>query len=70
MTGAGMPALEAIRAATTNAAELLGETPNLGTLEVGKYADIVALDGDPLQDISTLLRPKFVMKAGITYRQE
>ncbi len=70
MTGAGMPALEAIRAATTNAAELLGETPNLGTLEAGKYADIVALDGDPLQDISALMRPKFVMKAGVTYRQE
>ena len=70
MTEAGMPAIEAIRAATTNAAELLGETPNLGTLEVGKYADIVALDGDPLQDISALLRPTFVMKAGAAYRQE
>ena len=70
MTEAGMPAIEAIRAATTNAAELLGETPNLGTLEVGKYADIVALDGDPLQDISALLRPTFVMKAGVAYRQE
>ena len=70
MTAAGMPAIEAIRAATVNAAELLGETPDLGTLEVGKLADIVALDGDPLQDISALMRPRFVMKAGVTYRQE
>jgi imidazolonepropionase-like amidohydrolase len=70
MTGAGMPAIEAIRAATVNAAELLGETQNLGTLEAGKYADIVALDGDPLQDIAALMRPTFVMKAGVAYRQE
>lgn len=70
MAAAGMPAIETIRAATLNAADLLGETPNLGTLEAGKYADIVALDGDPLQDISALMRPRFVMKAGVTYRQE
>jgi imidazolonepropionase-like amidohydrolase len=70
MTGAGMPAIEAIRAATVNAAELLGETPNLGTLEAGKLADVVAFDGDPLQDISALMRPTFVMKAGVTYRQD
>ncbi|GAC1373141.1 MAG: amidohydrolase family protein [Hymenobacter sp.] len=70
LTGAGLPAIEAIRTATTNAAELLGETANLGTLEAGKFADIVALDGDPLQDISALMRPTFVMKAGVTYRQE
>ncbi|MCC3151988.1 amidohydrolase family protein [Hymenobacter sp. BT770] len=70
MTGAGMPAIEAIRAATVSAAELLGETTNLGTLEVGKFADIVALNGDPLQDISAMMRPTFVMKAGVTYRQE
>ena len=70
LTQAGIPAIEAIRAATVNAAELLGETPNLGTLETGKFADIVALDGDPLQDISALMRPTFVMKAGVAYRQE
>ncbi|MBD2770069.1 amidohydrolase family protein [Hymenobacter sp. BT664] len=70
MTSAGMPAIEAIRAATVNAADLLGETSNLGTLEAGKLADIVALDGDPLQDISALMHPTFVMKAGVTYRQD
>ena len=70
MTEVGMPPLEAIRTATLNAAELLGETADLGALEAGKYADIVALDGDPLQDISALMRPTFVMKAGVAYRQE
>ncbi len=70
MTEAGMPALEAIRAATLNAAELLGETADLGAIEAGKLADVVAFDGNPLQDISALMRPKFVMKAGVPYRQE
>jgi imidazolonepropionase-like amidohydrolase len=70
MTEVGMPPLEAIRAATLNAAELLGQTANLGALEAGKLADVVAFDGDPLQDIKALLRPRFVMKAGVTYRQE
>ena len=69
MTEAGMSPLEAIRAATLNAAELLGETTDLGALEAGKLADVIALDGDPLQDITALMRPTFVMKAGVTYRQ-
>ena len=64
MAEAGMPPLETIRTATLNAAELLGETADLGALEAGKLADIVAVDGDPLQDISALMRPRFVMKAG------
>ncbi len=70
MAEAGMSPLETIRTATLNAAELLGETADLGSLEAGKFADIVALDGDPLQDISAMLRPVFVMKAGVAYRQE
>ena len=70
MAEAGMSPLETIRTATLNAAELLGETADLGALEAGKFADIVALDGDPLQDISAMLRPVFVMKAGVAYRQE
>jgi imidazolonepropionase-like amidohydrolase len=70
MTETGFSPLEAIRTATLNAAELLGETADLGALEAGKFADIVALDGDPLQDISAMLRPVFVMKAGVAYRSE
>ena len=70
MTEAGMPALEAIRSATLRAAELLGRSADLGAIEAGKLADVVAVDGDPLQDISALMRPRFVMKAGVTYRQE
>jgi imidazolonepropionase-like amidohydrolase len=70
MTEAGMPPLEAIRAATLNAAQLLGDPTNLGALEAGKYADVIAVDGNPLQDIATLTRPQFVMKAGVVYRSE
>jgi imidazolonepropionase-like amidohydrolase len=70
MVEAGMPPLEALRAATLNAAELLGQTDNLGALEPGKLADVVAVDGDPLQDIGSLLRVRFVMKQGAVYRQE
>ncbi|KUG09653.1 metal-dependent hydrolase family protein [Solirubrum puertoriconensis] len=70
MVEAGMPTLEALRAATLNAAELLGQTPNLGSLEPGKLADVVAVDGNPLQDIKTMQRIRFVMKQGVVYRQE
>ncbi|MBF9236629.1 amidohydrolase family protein [Hymenobacter sp. BT683] len=70
MTEAGMPAAEAIRSATLSAAELLGRSSDLGTLEVGKLADIIAVDGNPLQDISAMMRPRFVMKAGVKYRQD
>lgn len=70
MTEAGMPAAEAIRSATLSAAELLGRSSDLGTLEVGKLADIIAVEGNPLQDISAMMRPRFVMKAGATYRKD
>ena len=59
-----MPAMEAIRAATINAADLLGETENLGALTPGKYADLVAVKGNPLDDISILETIDFVMKDG------
>ena len=64
MTEAGMSPIEAIRAATLHAAELLGDPQNLGALEAGKYADVVAVADNPLQNISTLTRPTFVMKEG------
>ncbi|KYP14415.1 amidohydrolase family protein [Flavihumibacter sp. CACIAM 22H1] len=64
MTEAGMPALEAIRAATLNAAELLGMQEQLGSIEPGKLADIIAVDGDPLQDIRAMGKVSFVLKDG------
>jgi imidazolonepropionase-like amidohydrolase len=69
--GAGMTPLEIIRAATVNAANLLaGERAPLGSLEAGKYADIIAVDGDPLADITTLERVRFVMKGGAVIKNE
>ncbi|TGE16855.1 amidohydrolase family protein [Hymenobacter elongatus] len=70
MVEAGMPAYEALRAATVSAAELLGQTESLGTLEAGKLADIVAVEGDPIQDIKAMQRVRFVMKQGVVHRQE
>jgi imidazolonepropionase-like amidohydrolase len=67
MTEAGMAPLEAIRAATLHAAELVGDPQSLGTLEAGHYADVVAVAGDPLQNISLLTKPTFVMKEGKVY---
>jgi imidazolonepropionase-like amidohydrolase len=64
MTKLGMSPLEAIRAATTNAAELMGWQDKVGSIEVGKYADVIAVSGDPLADIGELEHVKFVMKGG------
>jgi imidazolonepropionase-like amidohydrolase len=60
----GMSPLEIIHAATRNAAELLGLQERIGTLEPGKFADIIAVPGDPLKDVQSLEHAKFVMKAG------
>ncbi len=68
MVEAGMPAIEAIRAATKEAATLLGE-PKLGTLEVGNYADVVGVTGDPLKDIKVLRNVDLVVKDGVVYKQ-
>ena len=69
MVEAGMPPIEAIKAATYNAADLLGKLEVLGTLEPGKYADIIAVSKDPLQDIRALQQISFVMKAGQIYKK-
>ena len=69
MTEAGMPILECIKAATVNAADLLGTT-DIGTLEKGKIADIIAVDGDPTKDVSVMGKVKFVMKDGKVYKNE
>ena len=65
----GMTAEQALRSATVNAAELLGMQSLIGTLEAGKFADIVAVPGDSLQDVKVLQQVKFVMKGGIIYKQ-
>jgi imidazolonepropionase-like amidohydrolase len=69
MIEAGMPALEAIRSATHSAADLLGQNDNLGSLEAGKLADIIAVPGDPLTDPNEFGRVNFVMKEGVVYRR-
>jgi imidazolonepropionase-like amidohydrolase len=70
MHEAGMPALETIQTATVNAAELLGISATLGSIEKGKLADIVAVEGDPTKDIQSMGKVKFVMKDGIVYKNE
>ena len=64
MVRLGLTPLQAIQAATVNAADLLGWSGKVGTLEAGAWADIVAVDGDPIKDVTTLERVKFVMKGG------
>ncbi len=70
MTEAGMPILECIKAATVNAADLLGVSATLGTIEKGKLADIIAVDGDPTKDVNAMGKVKFVMKDGVVYKNE
>ncbi len=67
MVGGGMPAAEAIKSATVNAADLLGLSSTIGTIEAGKAADIIAVDQDPLRDVKALERMRFVMRAGAVY---
>jgi imidazolonepropionase-like amidohydrolase len=70
MTKLGMSPLEAIHAATTNAAELMGWQDKVGSIETGKYADIIAVSGDPIADIGELEHVKFVMKGGVVVKNE
>jgi len=70
MVKLGLTPLQSIQAATMNAADLLGWSGKVGTLEPGAWADIVAVDGDPLKDVTTLERVKFVMKGGDVVRNE
>ena len=66
----GMTPLQAIQSATVTDAELLGWSDKIGSIEAGKWADIIAVDGDPLQDITTLQHVKFVMKGGQVFKGE
>lgn len=68
MIKAGMTEMEAIKAATVIASEHIGMGDKIGTLEAGKFADIIAIDGNPLDNISELLDVDFVMKGGVVYK--
>ena len=68
MVEAGMPAMEVIVAATINAADLVDMSGSLGTIEAGKFADIIAVDSSPIANIEELLDVDFVMKGGKVYK--
>ncbi|HVY89388.1 MAG TPA: amidohydrolase family protein [Hyphomonadaceae bacterium] len=70
MVKAGMKPIDAIMAATAGAADLIGDTADIGSIQKGRYADLVAVDGDPLADISILERVQFVMKGGQVYKDK
>ena len=70
MVKLGLTPLQAIQSATVNDADLLGWSDKVGAIEPGKWADIIAVDGDPLADVTTLERVKFVMKGGEVVKNE
>ena len=70
MTRRGLSSLEAIRAATTTAADLIGWPGEVGAIEVGKFADLIAVNGDPIADITVLQHVGFVMKGGRIIKNE
>jgi imidazolonepropionase-like amidohydrolase len=64
----GMTPMQAIRSATGTAARLLEQSADLGAVAAGRYADLIAVNGDPLQDVRELQRVRWVMKGGVVYR--
>ena len=66
----GMKPIDAIRAATLNGADIMGWSDQVGAIEKGHFADIIAIDGDPLADINAMSKVKFVMKGGEVYRND
>jgi imidazolonepropionase-like amidohydrolase len=66
----GMTPLQAIQTATVNAADLLGWSDKVGSVDAGKWGDLIAVDGDPLQDVTVLQQVKFVMKGGAVVKNE
>lgn len=68
MVEAGIPNAYALQAATVNAAALLKQSDNIGSLEAGKFADVIAVKGNPLDDITLMKHVDFVMKAGVVYK--
>jgi imidazolonepropionase-like amidohydrolase len=69
MVEAGMPPMAAIKSATIVSAEALGLEKELGTVEVGKIADLVAVPGDPLFDITAMTKVSFVMRSGVVHKR-
>ena len=67
---AGMPSLDILRAVTSNAAEMLGWQDRVGAVEPGKFADLIAVTGDPIADIGALEQVRFVMKGGQVIRND
>jgi imidazolonepropionase-like amidohydrolase len=70
MVQAGMPSMFALQAATTHAAELLKHDKDIGSLTAGKFADLVAVPGNPVDDISQMKKVSFVMKEGVVYKSD
>ena len=70
MVQAGMPPMFTLQAATTHAAELLGHDKDLGSVTAGKFADLIAVPGNPVEDISLMKKVSFVMKEGIVYKSD
>lgn len=70
MVEAGMPPMEALHSATVNAADLINQTEHLGSLEPGKFADVIAVSANPLDDMSVLQNVSFVMKGGAVYKHD
>lgn len=66
----GMPPMECIIAATASAADLIGDSEDIGSIQPGRYADVVAVAGDPLEDVKELQKIQFVMKGGVVYRRD
>ena len=70
MVRSGLTPMEAIRAATTSAADLIGDSADIGSVQPGRYADLIAVKGDPLKDVSELEHVRFVMKGGAVYKSD
>jgi imidazolonepropionase-like amidohydrolase len=70
MTKWGMTAPQALHTVTYNSADLIGRLKDVGTIEPGKFADIIAVSGNPLQDISVMQNVGFVMKGGVIYKDK
>jgi imidazolonepropionase-like amidohydrolase len=70
MVGAGMTPADAVMTATHNAADLLGVSADAGSIQVGRYADLIAVKGDPLKDISVMEHVDWVMKGGVIYKKD